>query len=216
MPAIGSLNGASWVAIIQAMATAVTDARDRLTALDSEVGDGDHGVNMSAAMQAAAAEVGQLSDPTPDQVLKVAGTAIMNEMGGASGVIFGSFFRGGARSVRGKESLVLADIAAMMSAGLADVEKRGKAQPGDKTMVDALAPAVTAIGLALNEQRPLTEAIARAAEQATVGAESTQNMVARFGRAKFLGERSLGHQDAGATSMAIMLMAWADLLREAD
>ncbi len=210
------LNGRFWITIIQAMSDAIVEARDLLTALDSEVGDGDHGVNMAAAMQAAAHQVGQLDDPLPEQVLKMTGTAVMNEMGGASGVIFGSFFRGGGRAVRGKSSLGLAEVVALMSGGLAEVQKRGKAQPGDKTVVDALAPAVTAVQHALDNQRDLPSAIADAAQKAQRGAEDSRKMVAKFGRAKFLGERSIGHQDAGATSMAIMLDAWAKRIREAS
>ncbi|MCP5099272.1 MAG: dihydroxyacetone kinase subunit L [Chloroflexi bacterium] len=216
MSELESLNGRSWVTIIQAMSNAITEACDQLTAMDSEVGDGDHGVNMTAAMQAAATQVSQLVDPTPDQVLKTAGTAVLNEMGGASGVVFGSFFRGGSRAVKGKSSLGLAEVAVMMNAGLAEVQKRGKAQPGDKTMVDALAAAATAVQLGLDNQLTLTEAITNAAAQATIGAEDTRNMVAQFGRAKFLGERSIGHQDAGATSIAIMITVWADVLRETN
>lgn len=211
-----TLNGRFWVTIIQAMAAAMSEATPQLTALDSEVGDGDHGINMNAAMQAAAAQVAQLVDPTPAQVLKMAGTAVMNEMGGASGVIFGSFFRGGGRVVSDKESLGLADVATLMSAGLAEVQKRGKAQPGDKTMVDALAPAVTAVQQAVENNLTLAEAMALAAKAAVRGAESTRKMVAQFGRAKFLGNRAIGHQDAGATSMALMISAWADVVKKAN
>lgn len=207
-----TLNGRFWVTIIQAMAAAITEATAQLTELDSEVGDGDHGINMNAAMQAAAAQVAQLADPIPAQVLKTAGTAVMNEMGGASGVIFGSFFRGGGRAVRGKEALGLADVATFMLAGLAEVQKRGKAQPGDKTMVDALAAAVTAVQQALENNLTMAEAMDLAAKAATSGAESTRDMVAQFGRAKFLGNRSIGHQDAGATSMALMISAWANVV----
>ncbi len=211
---VETLNGRFWVTIIQAMAVAITEATEQLTLLDSEVGDGDHGINMSAAMQAAQAQVTQLADPTPAQVLKTAGTAVMNEMGGASGVIFGSFFRGGGRAVRGKEVLGLADVAALMRAGLAEVQKRGKAQPGDKTMVDALAAAVTAVQQALENELTMAEAIILAAKAATSSAESTRDMVAQFGRAKFLGDRSIGHQDAGATSMALMISAWANVVKK--
>lgn len=211
-----TLNGRSWVTIIQSMADAVSEAKAQLTLLDSEVGDGDHGINMNAAMQAAAAQTAQLADPTPAQVLKTAGTAVMNEMGGASGVIFGSFFRGGGRAVRDKESLNLADVATLMHAGLAEVQKRGKAQPGDKTMVDALAAAVTAVQQAVENQLTLVEAVDLAAKAAVRGAESTRDMVAQFGRAKFLGDRAIGHQDAGATSMALMISAWANVIEKAN
>jgi dihydroxyacetone kinase-like protein len=209
-----SIDGVQWVMIIQAMANAIQRQSEHLSALDSTVGDGDHGVNMSAAMAVAAKMTGQLESPTPSSVLKVTGTTVMNEMGGASGVIFGAFFRGGGRAVKGKETMALEDVAAMLAAGLAEVQKRGKAQPGDKTMVDALAPALKAVREAEVAKLGLGEALARAAEQAGLGAEATRAMTARFGRAKALGERSIGYQDAGATSMAIMLAAWAETVAE--
>ncbi len=195
--------------IIQAMANAISEQQNYLSALDSTVGDGDHGHNMAKAMQAAAGQVNVLENPTPETVWRTAGKAVQNSVGGASGLLFGAFFIGAGRSIKDKDTLTAADVAEMLVGGLAGVQKRGKAQPGDKTMVDALAPAVSVVQVSVVDSSPLTEMLRRAAEAALHGAESTQAMVAKHGRAKFLGERSRGFQDAGATSMAIMLAAWA-------
>jgi dihydroxyacetone kinase-like protein len=126
--------------------------------------------------------------------------------------LFGAFFVGASRTIKGKQVLTLADIAEMLAAGLANVQKRGKAQPGDKTMVDTLIPAVTAARTAVEDNLTLHQALHRVASAANAGAEATRDMIAKQGRAKFLGERSRGYQDAGATSMAIMLRAWAETI----
>ena len=209
------LTGTDLITIIRAMADAICAEQDTLTGLDSALGDGDHGVNITTAMTAAAAAVAQLIDPTPADVLHTAGTALRDTMGGASGSVFGAFFRGGGRSVRAIDALSATDVGVMLAAGLAQMQKRGKAQPGDKTAVDALTPAIAAYERAVAEGCDLVEAVRSAAAQARDGAESTRAMVAQSGRAKFLGERSLGHQDAGATSIAIMFEAWAATLSAA-
>jgi len=203
------LSGRDLVVVIEAMADAVQDQRDHLAALDSMIGDGDHGANIARAMAAASTQVASLDSPMPADVLRSTGRAVINEMGGAAGVIFGSFFRGCARAVTDRSALDVHDLARMLAAGLAEVQKRGQAQTGDKTMVDALAPAVQAMQTAADADMPITEAVRAAAESARAGAEATSEMIAHFGRAKYLGERSIGYQDAGATSVAVMLAAWA-------
>lgn len=204
------LSGQGCVALIVAMRDTIEANRDRLSALDGTVGDGDHGVNLTTAVSQAAVAVQQLDSPTPAQVMRTVGSTLINDMGGAAGIIFGSFFRGGSRAIKGVEQLGLAETLAFMEAGLAEVQKRGKAQPGDKTLVDALFPAVEGLKTAVSQNIPLAQAMPQAAKAAQAGAESTANMVAKFGRAKYLGDRSLGHQDAGATSMALLLQAWAE------
>ena len=196
--------------IIAAMARAVAERQTELSALDSTVGDGDHGVNMALALQEAVQQVNQLKEPTPESVWRTAGRAIQNSMGGASGLLFGAYFVGASRTIKDKQHLTLADVAEMLAAGLTEVQKRGQAQPGDRTLVDALVPAIAAAQAAVDDHLPLDEALQRMAQAANAGAEATRHMVAKHGRAKFLGERSRGFQDAGATSMAVMLSAWAD------
>ena len=201
------------IKIIAAMARAIAERQDELSALDSTVGDGDHGMNMAMALQEAAQQVSQLENSTPEAVCRTAGRAIQNSVGGASGLLFGSFFVGASRTIKDKQHLTLADVAEMLAAGLAEVQKRGQAQPGDRTLVDALAPAITTAQAAVDDNLSLDEALQRIAQAAQTGAEATRYMVAKHGRAKYLGERSRGFQDAGATSMALMLSAWAEQVR---
>lgn len=204
------LSGKDCVALIKAMQQTIEANRDNLSALDAATGDGDHGVNLATAAGLAVAAVEALNDPHPADVMKGVGKTLINEMGGASGAIFGSFFRGGSKAILDTDQLGLSEFYAFVKAGLAMVQKRGKARPGDKTLVDALYPAAEALQDGLKDEDRLVKALVRAAEEARNGAEKTAEMVAKFGRAKFLGERSLGHQDAGATSMALIFTAWAD------
>lgn len=208
------LTGQDFVAMTRAMTQTISDNRDRLSTLDSAIGDGDHGVNLSTALALAAAEVDQLKDPSPAAVLKSVGKTLINQMGGAAGVIFGSFFRGGGRAIQDHTHLALTDLLTLLEGGLAAVQKRGKAQPGDKTLVDALAPAVAAVRQGVENDLAIAKALSDAAAAAVAGADQTRQMTARFGRAKFLGERSLGHQDAGATSMGLILNAWAAVVQQ--
>jgi phosphoenolpyruvate---glycerone phosphotransferase subunit DhaL len=201
------------IEIIAAMARAMVERQEELSALDSTVGDGDHGVNMAMAFQEAARQVSQMESPTPEAVCRTAGRSIQNSVGGASGLLFGAFFVGASRTIKDKQHLTLADVAEMLAAGLAEVQKRGQAQPGDRTLVDALAPAITTAQAAVADNLSLDEALQRIAQAAHTGAEATRHMVAKHGRAKYLGERSRGFQDAGATSMAVMLSAWAEQVR---
>lgn len=207
-----SLSGPECVALIEAMRQTIEENRDRLSQLDATVGDGDHGINLATALTAAVDAVQQLDQPSPQTVMHTAGSTLINDMGGASGIIFGSFFRGGSRAFKNSPAVSPAAAVDFLRAGLAAVQKRGKAQPGDKTLVDALAPALAAAEEALQDDSSLPDMMHRAAAAAHAGASSTTAMVANVGRAKFLGERSLGHQDAGATSMALLLNAWADFL----
>jgi dihydroxyacetone kinase-like protein len=207
---IETIDGNQSIKIIEAMAQAIAGQQDHLSALDSTVGDGDHGHNLAKALARAVQQVNDLEKPTLDTVWRTAGKTVQDSVGGASGLLFGAVFSGAGRAVKGKTQATPADVADMLAGGLAQVQKRGKAQPGDKTMVDALAPATTAARAAAADGLPLSETLLRAADAARTGAESTREMVAKHGRAKFLGERSRGFQDAGATSMAIMLAAWAE------
>lgn len=202
------------IRIITAMAEAVTRQQAYLSGLDSTVGDGDHGVNLAKALQEAARRVQPLANAAPDIVWRTTGKVIQESVGGASGLLFGAFFVGGSRTIKDRDTLTTADVAAMMGAGLENIQKRGKAQPGDKTMVDALAPAAAAAAAAVEADLSLVEALDQMAFAAQTGADATREMVARHGRAKFLGERSRGYQDAGATSIAVMLAAWAEAMRE--
>ncbi len=205
-----NFTGQDCVTLINMMSKKIENHREHLTQLDSMVGDGDHGVNMETAMNKAATAVTALPDPIPSLVMRTVGAMLINDMGGASGVIFGSFFRGGSRKIKNESHIDLDKLILFMEGGLAEIQKRGKAQVGDKTCVDVLVPAIEALETAVSQNLPPQQALVQMADAAEAGAESTKEMVAQFGRAKFLGERSKGHQDAGATSMALILKTWAE------
>lgn len=197
-------------ALIRAMAERVAAERDALNRLDAALGDGDHGTSISAAFAEAVAAIDALEQPSPSAVWLATAKALMNRMGGASGAIFGSFFLKGVANLRDLDRISHNNMADALSAGLDGVKALGKAQVGDKTMVDALAPAVAAFGAAAD----FGAAWAAAATAARAGAESTREMTAKLGRAKFLGERAIGHTDPGATTIALMFEAAHDWWKE--
>ncbi|MEN8148800.1 MAG: dihydroxyacetone kinase subunit DhaL [Planctomycetota bacterium] len=178
-------------------AARVRAARDRLTELDSHGGDGDHGTTMARAMDRLEEALDGSAEPAA--LLRAVGWAIMGVDGGAIGPLLGSFFMSSAKVANDDSSL-----ADLFEAGLAGVLKNTRARVGDKTLIDALEPAVAALRAVENEGAPLPEALARAAEAAERGAESTIDLEARFGRAKNLGPDSRGHADPGATSIALL------------
>lgn len=190
-------------ALIRAMAQRVAAERDALNRLDAALGDGDHGTSISRAFAAAVEDIEALQAPSLSAIWLTTAKALMNRMGGASGAIFGAFFLKGVASLRDVDRVSNHLMAGVLAAGLGSVKARGRAAVGDKTMVDALAPAVTAFEAADD----FSAAWAAAATAARKGAESTRDLVARQGRAKFLGERAIGQQDPGATTVALMFEA---------
>jgi dihydroxyacetone kinase-like protein len=185
--------------MIAAISAAIAEARDELNRLDSTLGDGDHGTSLSVAYADAAAKVAALDQPTLSGVLSVTAQSLMNRMGGASGALYGTLFLRAGMAAKDKATLSHADMKALWRAALVGVIARGKAQPGDKTMIDALQPAVDAFAAGAT----LDESFERAAAAAAEGAQATAKMVAQHGRAKFVGVRALGHVDAGARSIAV-------------
>lgn len=200
------------VAWLDRYAALVHDQHAELSELDSAIGDGDHGTNMDRGM---AAVVGAVAEPgRPDTVaalFKQVGMALVRSVGGASGPLYGTFFLRFAGSGDAKE-LTLAELAEAFHRGLTGVETRGKAAVGDATMLDALTPAVSALADAVAAGRPLAAALGEAASAAEAGRYATIPMVAKKGRASYLGERSIGHQDPGATSAALLVRAAAETL----
>ncbi len=206
-PTLGRQQLARW---LRAAAASLQENRELLTRLDAETGDGDHGINMERGFHKVAAWLQTAADTgDPGAVLKGAAMALISSVGGASGPLYGTFFLRAAGGAAGKEALAGADVLAMMEAGLAGVRERGKAAPGDKTMIDALHPAVEALRRAVTAGRDLPTALAGAADAAEQGARDTLPLVARKGRASYLGERSAGHLDPGAVSCALLLRALA-------
>jgi dihydroxyacetone kinase-like protein len=192
-------------AVIEAIYEAITEQKAQLNALDSELGDGDHGTTISAGFEAAVEKVKDAESPA--QVLQLTAATLMNRMGGASGALFGTLFLRAAMTVKDLDDISHDQFAVMWQAGLDGVMERGKARPGDKTMVDALSPAVDALKQAVDHNKTLVEALEMAAEAAERGAQSTATMQARHGRARYVGERAIGHVDAGAQSIALMFAA---------
>jgi dihydroxyacetone kinase-like protein len=180
-----------------------------LTQLDAAIGDGDHGTNMRRGFEAVGkALAGQGSDASPPgRVLVLAGTTLVATVGGASGPLWGSALRRAGRSLGDVQTFDGEQLAQALDAAIEGVVELGAAAPGDKTMVDALVPAAQTLHEALAAGQPLEAAVHAAAEAARVGAEATVPMRARKGRASYLGERSIGHQDPGATSAAIIIAA---------
>ena len=200
--------------MLMALAARVAEERAALNRLDAALGDGDHGSSISAAFALAAADCAALGEASLQSLWLRTAKALLNGMGGASGALFGSFFLSGARQLQGVERLEKCQMAALLRAGLEGVMARGKAKVGDKTMVDALAPAVAAFAAA----EDYSQAWRQAALAARAGAASTRSLVPRQGRAKYLGERAIGIQDPGATTIALLFEAadtwWRNLTDE--
>ena len=193
---------------------AVAAEADHLTQLDSAIGDGDHGVNMTRGFRAVLEAVDGVEEP-PGKQLILAGKTLVSKVGGASGPLWGTALRRAGRAVGGAEELDGPRLVDALAAGLAGVVELGAAEPGDKTMVDALGPAIDALREALDGGRPLEDALGAAADAAEAGARATVPMQARKGRASYLGERSVGHQDPGATSTAVIMRALGRALVDA-
>ncbi len=192
---------------VRRFATLVAENRDHLTELDAAIGDADHGSNMDRGMKAAVAALDDARPATAGALFTKVGMTLVSTVGGASGPLFGTFFLRMGTSFGDADTATPVDFAAALRAGLGGVVARGKAEAGDKTMYDALAPAVDALDAALEEQSPLAAGLKAARDAAQAGRDATIPMLARKGRASYLGERSVGHQDPGATTVALLLEA---------
>jgi phosphoenolpyruvate---glycerone phosphotransferase subunit DhaL len=192
---------------VRRFATLVAQNRDYLTDLDAAIGDADHGSNMDRGMKAAVAALDDAPPATAGALFTKVGMTLVSTVGGASGPLFGTFFLRMGTSFGDVGTASPQDFATALRAGLGGVVARGKAEPGDKTMYDALAPAVDALEVALAEQSPLAAGLKVARDAAAAGRDATTPMLARKGRASYLGERSVGHQDPGATTVSLLLDA---------
>ena len=188
------------------------ESKDLLTQADKAIGDGDHGVGMARGFEAVRQKVASQEFSALDELVKTVGTALLTSVGGAAGAIFGTLFRGGAMNLGARQVFDSAALAVMLSDGLQAVQARGQASPGDKTVVDALQPA--AVKAEELSSAPLDETLGSVTEAARQGMEQTKNMVARIGKAKTLGERSLGHADPGALSTYLILKYFTEYVTE--
>lgn len=217
-------------ALVRRYAEVIAEHKTYLTDLDAAIGDADHGENMDRGMAAVvratgvrtaagpadAADASDASEATePDEpvaaVLKTVASTLISKVGGAAGPLYGTLFLRASTAVAGKPELTPADVVSALRAGYDGLLTRGKAEPGDKTMVDAWDPAVRAAEQALSDGEDLPGILSHAAEAADAGTTGTIELVARKGRASYLGERSAGHQDPGATSSALLFRTLAEL-----
>ncbi len=188
-----------------------TQNKAYLTDLDAAIGDADHGINLERGFNAVAAELEKSDPPDLAGILKTVAMTLIKTVGGASGPLYGTLFLRAATVCAGKDDLAPADIVALFSAGLDGVVQRGKAELNDKTIVDALTPAVTAMKTACDAGADLNQILHQGTAAAQSGMKRTIEMQARKGRASYLGARSIGHQDPGATSCFLLLKAAADI-----
>ena len=185
--------------------------REFLTQLDSPIGDADHGINMDRGFKAVLEKLPTVAAMDIGSILKTVGTTLVSTVGGASGPLYGTAFLRAGMATSGKHELYEADVVNLLEVALEGVKARGKAQPGEKTMVDALTPALAAAKEAEAQNLGLSELLRRASEGAEKGMKATIPMLATKGRASYLGERSIGHQDPGATSSWLILKTLADI-----
>jgi dihydroxyacetone kinase-like protein len=195
---------------IKAYTAVIAANKDYLTQLDSDIGDGDHGANMDRGFQAVLTKLPGVADKDIGTIFKMVGMTLVSTVGGAGGPLYGTFFMQMGTATAGKMELTLADWAAAVQAGVDGVVMRGKANLNDKTMVDALTPALNTLKSAQANGTALAEALRKSAEAAEQGMIATIPLVARKGRASYLGERSAGHQDPGATSSHLLVKSAAD------
>jgi dihydroxyacetone kinase-like protein len=196
------------------MADVIAENKQRLTKLDAAIGDADHGINMDRGFQNILKKVPSVEDKDAGTILKTAGMALVSSVGGAGGPLYGTAFMQAGMAVAGKHELEAEDILAALDSALKGVVMRGKANLGDKTMVDAITPAVEAMGEAVENGADTLEGLDAAAAAAKQGMTDTIPMLAKKGRASYLGERSIGHQDPGATSSYLLIQTMADVARE--
>ncbi|WP_395727166.1 dihydroxyacetone kinase subunit DhaL [Nakamurella sp.] len=203
-------DAASTVAGIRAVVATIAEHKVELTRLDRDIGDGDHGENMARGFTAVLAKLDTTEFDTPAAVLKMVASTLISTVGGAAGPLYGTAFLRASTAVKDQPTLDAQGVVTALTAARDGVVARGKAELEDKTMVDALTPAVNAARAAAEVGDDVAAVLRAAATDANLGAEATIPFQARKGRASYLGERSIGHKDPGATSTAYLLAALAD------
>jgi dihydroxyacetone kinase-like protein len=194
---------------VRRFADLISQHRVELTELDSAIGDADHGINMDRGMQAVQAKLDGDAQTTIDELFKLVGMTLVSSVGGASGPLYGTFFLRFGAACGPRDTVSTDELVKAFRAGIDGVVARGRPELGDKTMFDSLHPALEALDAAVSAGTPTAEAFDTARRAAQAGRDATVPMVARKGRASYLGERSVGHQDPGATSSALLFEAAA-------
>ncbi|ERT58028.1 dihydroxyacetone kinase subunit DhaL [Megasphaera vaginalis (ex Srinivasan et al. 2021)] len=197
------------LAVIKAMAEKIRAEKEYLTDLDTAIGDGDHGINMARGFKAVEEKLPELADKDIGTILKGVGMQLVSTVGGASGPLYGTAFMKAGAICKDKMELTAIDFQTAFAAAIEGVKMRGRAEKGDKTMLDALCPAYEALALSLADGEELALAVKKAVAAAEAGVAYTKTIAAAKGRASYLGERSIGHQDPGATSSLFMLQVIA-------
>jgi phosphoenolpyruvate---glycerone phosphotransferase subunit DhaL len=200
------------LALLQQMATDLTAQKDYLCALDGAMGDGDQGVTMAIGFGAIAAALPALADQDIGTILTTSGLAFNGTAASTIGALFATACLRAGKEVKGKTAIDLPDLAKMIAAAFAGIQERGKAQVGDKTVLDALAPTMAALQTAAAQGTPLPTALAQALAAAEAGVQATIPLKAKVGRAAWIAERSVGHPDPGATSFTLMLKSAVEYL----
>ncbi len=200
---------------IKAYAAVIEENKTYLTDLDAAIGDADHGANMHRGFKAVLGKMSELADKDIGTILKTVGMTLLSTVGGAGGPLYATFFLQAGMKTAGKMELTPEDWYTALEAAVNGVKMRGKAELEDKTMIDALVPALNALNESIHDGASMTEALQRCAQAAKEGMEATIPLVARKGRASYLGERSAGHQDPGATSSYLLLKTAAEVLGKA-
>src|SRR4051812_12752003 len=198
---------------LEASQKVFAEKREQLTELDSAVGDGDFGISLDRGFTAVRTELSTNPPADVRSVFQNVATVLIRTMGGTSGPLLGTFFLRAGTACAGKSELATADVVALFQAGVDGIQQRGKAALGDKTMLDALIPAVEAMRGALEAGNNLSDMLNRGAAAAEAGMQATKNMQARKGRGSYLGDRSVGHQDPGATGAYLLVKAAAEVWR---
>ena len=194
---------------LESLCDTIEDEKEYLSELDGAIGDGDHGVNMAKCFREVKNKLAASSAEDVGALFKEVGMVVLNSVGGAMGALYGTFFLKLSQESAGKAEVNLSDLVAMFQTGEQGILDLGKANLGDKTLIDTLSPAVRAIEAAEKEGKTLAGALADFEQAAKQGMESTKGMLAKMGRASRLGERTIGHQDAGATSCYFILRSLA-------
>jgi dihydroxyacetone kinase-like protein len=207
------ITSANLILFFDRFATHITEKKDYLTQLDSAIGDADHGANMHRGLQAILAKRADLESKDPSALLKGVAMILISKVGGASGALYGTFFLQASIASAGKPELDSSEFVTLLEKGLAGIVQRGKAVAGDKTMIDALEPAIHTLKSGLEKKETLQASLANAAKAADAAVEATIPLIARKGRASYLGERSIGHADPGATSASILFHSLAETIQ---
>ncbi len=201
---------------IDNFAAVIAEKKDYLTELDAAIGDADHGINMHRGFQKVSEKLPTVIDRDIGTILKTVSMTLISTVGGASGPLYGTFFLKASAVAAHKDKLTPEELFQLLQVGLEGVMHRGKAQLEDKTMIDALSPAVDALKQSLNNNNSVVEGLQKAVDAAEEGMKKTIPLIARKGRASYLGERSMGHQDPGATSSYLLLTTLLKAVRESN